>query len=76
MMTVNISEFRANLLKYLEKAKSGETLAITSHGEVLATVSPPVNKAAAAKKRLRRLAKTATLGDVVAPVDADWDALR
>ena len=75
METVNISEFRANLLRYLEKAKQGNTLAITSHGEILATVIPPIDKRAQAKARLKELSKTAVIGDVVSPLDEPWDAL-
>jgi prevent-host-death family protein len=76
METVNISEFRANLLKYLAQAKAGKELNITSHGEVLATVVPPANRAKRAKTRLKRLSKTAVVGDVVSPLGEEWDALR
>ena len=76
METVNISEFRANLLKYLVKAKNGEELNITSHGEVLATIVPPANRAKRAKARLKQLSKTAVIGDVLSPLGEDWDALK
>ncbi len=76
METVNISEFRANLLKYLAKAKEGKELNITSHGKVLATVVPPVDKAKRAKTRLKRLSKTAVIGDALSPINEEWDALR
>ena len=75
MENVNISEFRANLLKYLAKAKEGEELNITSHGEVLATVVPPVDQTKQAKARLKQLSKTAIIGDVVSPLSGDWKAL-
>ena len=75
METINISEFRANLLKYLEKAKGGAELNITSHGEVLATVVSPIDKAKRAKARLTQLSKTAVIGDVLSPLDEDWDGL-
>jgi len=44
MQTINISEFRANLLKYLEIANSGEQISVTSNGKLLATIMPPTNK--------------------------------
>lgn len=75
MRTVNISEFRANLLKYLENANSGETISITSNGRVLATITPPVAQKDQARKQLRELADTARLHDVTSPTDEDWDVL-
>jgi len=41
MEKVNISDFRANLLKNLEKAKSGQQIGVTSKGKLLATISAP-----------------------------------
>ena len=75
MESVNISELRANLLSYLKKARDGSEIAVTSHGEVLATIGPPVDRLNAARTRLNQLAETATLHDVVAPIDAPWNAL-
>ena len=75
METVNISEFRANLLNYLKKAKEGHQIIITSHGETLATIVPPLDQNRQAKAKLRQLAKSAVLKDVVSPVEDKWDAL-
>ena len=75
MQTVNISDFRANLLKYLEKANSGEPISVTSNGKLLATIAPPINQRTNAKQQLRSLASTAKIHDVTTPTDSDWDAL-
>ena len=75
METVNISEFRANLLKYLETVRDGKELNITSHGKVLATVVPPADRAKQAKLRLEQLSKTAVIGDVLSPLGEDWNTL-
>lgn len=75
METVNISELRANLLNYLKKAKEGHEITITSHGETLATIVPPTNQNKLAKAKLRQLAKTAVINDVVGPTNDNWDAL-
>lgn len=75
MQTINISDFRANLLKYLEKANSGEQISVTSNGKLLATIAPPVNQKETAKQQLRSLASTAKIHDVTTPTDCDWDAL-
>lgn len=74
MTTVNISEFRAHLVKYLQKANGGETISVTSHGRVLATVAAPEDARAKAREELESLAGTAWLGDVVSPIDDAWEA--
>jgi prevent-host-death family protein len=75
MITVNISEFRANLLKYLEIANTGQQISITSNGKWLATVSPPVDQQATAREQLAAIAASAQIGDIVSPIEAKWDAL-
>jgi prevent-host-death family protein len=76
MKTVSISELRANLLKYLEIVHKGKLITVTSKGRPLATLTPPVSQHTAAKARLKKLAKTATVHDVVSPTDESWDALK
>ena len=75
MYTINISEFRANLLKYLEIANSGEPISVTSNSKLLATVTAPVNQNELAKQQLKKLACTAKIHDVTSPIDSEWDAL-
>ena len=76
MLQVNISEFRTNLLKYLKSVQHGEPISVTSKGNLLATVIPPVNQRDAAKAELAKLAQTARIHDVVSPLDADWDVME
>ena len=75
MQTINISDFRANLLKYLEIAGAGEQISITSNGRLLATVTAPAQQRDAAKKKLKALAGGAKIYDVTTPLNEDWDAL-
>lgn len=75
MQTINISEFRANLLKYLEVANSGEQISVTSNGKLLATITPPKNQKQQAKQKLDALSKNAKIHDITSPVEADWDVL-
>jgi prevent-host-death family protein len=74
METVSVSELRANLLMYMEKAHSGELITVTSHGRVLATISAPLNLKEQAQKKLHALAETAEVYDLVSPVNAPWEA--
>ena len=73
MQTINISDFRANLLKYLETANSGEQISVTSNGKLLATITPPVNQKELAKQKLQTLASTAKIHDIISPTDCEWD---
>ena len=75
METVNISELRSNLLNYLKKAKEGHEIIITSHGEILATIMPPIDQNKQAKAKLKQLAKSAVIKDVVGPTGDKWDVL-
>ena len=76
MKTVSISEFRANLLKYLQMVQCGEPLNVTSKGAPLATLMPPVEQSRSARIRLRKLARTAVVRDVLSPLDENWDAMK
>jgi prevent-host-death family protein len=74
MQTVNISEFRANLLKYLELANTGEAITVTSNGRTLATITPPVNLSSDARAKLQTIAQSAEIGDILSPLDEAWEA--
>ena len=76
MKNVSISEFRANLLKYLTLVQKGEAINVTSKGCLMATLSPPVGQAKAARQQLGKLAKTAIIHDVVSPGEDSWDVLK
>ena len=76
MKQVTISEFRANLLKYLKIVQRGEQMNITSKGTMLATLVPPVGQHDVAKEKLKKLAKTAEIHDVVTPIDGSWNAMK
>lgn len=68
MQTVSISDFRTNLLHYLEMANTGQSLQVTSHGRLLATIIPPLDNKALAKQKLQELAKQSKIGDVISPI--------
>ncbi|MAR91673.1 MAG: prevent-host-death family protein [Pseudomonadales bacterium] len=58
----------------IEKANRGESVTVTTNGRVIATIIPPTDKKASARKQLNELATTAKFSDVVSPIDAQWDA--
>ncbi len=74
MQTVNISELRSNLLKYLESVSAGEPILVTSNGKVLAAITAPEEPKAQAREQLHALARTARIHDIVSPTQVEWDA--
>jgi|CXWL01.1.fsa_nt_gi prevent-host-death family protein len=40
-MSVSVRELKTHLSEYLRRAQAGETLEVTSHGEVVARLVPP-----------------------------------
>ncbi|MBL3529725.1 MAG: type II toxin-antitoxin system prevent-host-death family antitoxin [gamma proteobacterium endosymbiont of Lamellibrachia anaximandri] len=76
MKNVSISEFRANLLKYLKIVQHGEQLNVTSKGTPLATLTPPVSQHNSSRAKLKKLAKTAVIHDVLSPIGDSWDAMK
>lgn len=75
MISVSITELRANLLKYLNKAHHGEPITVTSNGQALATLVAPIDQKRRAKTKLKRLSQTAKVHDVIAPIGVQWNAI-
>jgi antitoxin (DNA-binding transcriptional repressor) of toxin-antitoxin stability system len=57
-------------------ANHGEQITVTTNGRILATIAPPTDKKAIAKRQLSKLAATAKVHDVTSPLDARWDAMQ
>jgi prevent-host-death family protein len=76
MKNVSISEFRANLLKYLKIVQHGERLNVTSKGTPLATLTPPISQHDTSRAKLKKLAKTAIIHDVLSPTGDSWEAMK
>lgn len=76
METVNVSDLRTRLPEYLSRAEAGEEIEVTRRGEVIARLVPARDRRRTAKERLAALRTSASVGDVVSPVDEDWEAAR
>ena len=74
MLSVDISDFSANLLEYLEQANAGAEISITINGKPIATIRPPVNQKEQARQQLERLAKTAKAIDILSSAETKWYA--
>ena len=76
MGTIAVSELRTNLRKVMRRVERGETLDITSMGKVVARLVPPEGKQQEARKKLKEVARTASLHDVLSPLGEEWEADR
>ena len=76
MEKIAVSEFRANLLSFLKRVEKGEVIALTSRGHEVAKIIPPDNKAENARNALKKLRKTAIVGDVLSPIEDEWEVLK
>ena len=73
---ISISQLRQNLADYLARVKRGETLRVTQHGHVVARIEPALSEKEAAMARIEALRKTIKLGDVMTPIDVEWNATK
>lgn len=76
MLTVNVTEFRNHLPVYLDKVKSGEELALTSRGTVVARLVPEIDESIRACEWLVSIRKTSFVGDVTTPLNVSWEVMR
>lgn len=77
MQTVSVTTFRKHIRDYLDKVQKGEDIALTSRGKVIARILPPVDESLKAQEQLAALrGKAVYIGDVISPLDVEWEAER
>jgi len=76
METVGVSELRENLMKYIKKVQAGVPVTITSRGHQVARLAPLEERMKESGKILRQLRKTAVLGDIVSPIEEEWEVMK
>ncbi|MCH7930204.1 MAG: type II toxin-antitoxin system Phd/YefM family antitoxin [Proteobacteria bacterium] len=75
MNTIKASEFKAKCLQLMDEvAETGQPLVITKNGRPVAQLGPVVSRPATLAGAHR--GKITIVGDILAPVDADWEAAR
>jgi prevent-host-death family protein len=76
MREVKVTDLRRNLPAYLAAVQGGEELRVVSRGKIIARIVPEQNDVDAAQARLRALRDKVQVGDVLTPIDVEWDAQR
>ncbi|MCA9730773.1 MAG: type II toxin-antitoxin system Phd/YefM family antitoxin [Deferribacteres bacterium] len=73
MQTIAAAKFKAQCLALIDEvAQTNEVLVITKHGKPLAKLVPFENKPKNYEKPLK--SKATFIGDVISPIDVEWDA--
>lgn len=76
MEKVGISELRENLSIFLKKVQKGQVITITSRGHEMARLVPVEDKREKSKEFLRKLGRNADIGDILSPIDEEWEAMK
>lgn len=74
MLEVTVTTFRKHIPDYLGKVRKGEDISLTSRGKVIARLVPPADERLSAKEQLAALRAVCHVGDVVTPLDVEWEA--
>ncbi len=73
--TIKASEFKAKCLALMDEvAETGKSLVITKNGKPVAQLGPVVSRPSTLAGA--HAGKTHILGDIIAPIDVDWEAAR
>jgi antitoxin (DNA-binding transcriptional repressor) of toxin-antitoxin stability system len=76
MITIGASEFKAKCLQLLDRVNLGETIRVTKRGKVVAEVHPPTDEEPTYSGPGAAKGIITIVGDIMAPLDEDWEALR
>lgn len=74
MLHIGVSEFRTNMNSVLQQVQSGEIVSLLLRGEEIAKIVPTDFAQTAAREELASLRELAVVGDVITPIDEEWNA--
>jgi antitoxin (DNA-binding transcriptional repressor) of toxin-antitoxin stability system len=66
--------FKSTFIRFSEKASNGEETQIISHGKPIARLVPELDEVETAQKQLDALRGTMIVGDIMEPLDSQWNA--
>ncbi|MBW2603431.1 MAG: type II toxin-antitoxin system prevent-host-death family antitoxin [Deltaproteobacteria bacterium] len=76
MEKVGVSTLRENLSIFLKKVQKGDIITITSRGRDMARLVPVEDNTVKSREILRELGKNALIGDIISPIDEEWEAMK
>ena len=71
---VSVTELRQNLPTYLASVRTGSAIDVTSHGKVIARIVAGGDPSEEARARLVAARAEAVIGDIVSPINVEWEA--
>ncbi len=75
MKNIKAGEFKAKCLRLMDEvAETGESIVITKNGTPVARLAPVIRKPRTLFGALE--GAVSVKGDIIAPVDVEWDAAR
>ena len=76
MRSVKASEFKAKCLSLMDEvARTGEPVIITKRGKPVAQLVPHGRKRPASPFGLHR-GQIEIIGDIISPIDVEWDVMK
>ncbi|HEX9647887.1 MAG TPA: type II toxin-antitoxin system Phd/YefM family antitoxin [Alphaproteobacteria bacterium] len=82
MRSIKASEFKAKCLKLIDEvAETGDPIVITKRGKPVVQVVPAQRRAKPAQRRAKTVfglhkGQIKILGDIIEPIDVEWEAER
>lgn len=77
MKTISVTEFKAHCLELVnEVARTGEPVILTKHGKPTAMVVPSPTEPGKKWTPGQHRESARIVGDIIAPLDEPWEALR
>jgi antitoxin (DNA-binding transcriptional repressor) of toxin-antitoxin stability system len=75
-MEITATEFKAKCLQILDEVnRTGEVVTITKRGKVVAELRAPYGMKSVPSGRGTAKGKLTILGDIIEPIDVQWEAL-
>ncbi|MDR3692352.1 MAG: type II toxin-antitoxin system prevent-host-death family antitoxin [Fimbriimonas sp.] len=76
-MTITATEFKAKCLQILDQVnRTGEVVTITKRGQVVAELRAPYEAKPVRKGPGMAKGEMVIVGDIMEPIDVQWDALK
>jgi prevent-host-death family protein len=77
MKTISATKFKAHCLQLMKEVRdTGQTVIVTNRGKPLAQIGPVAGDAAPRFEIGKFEGMAKVVGDIISPLDIEWDALK